>query len=63
MVGLAEEARISAPHCGLDSAWRNGSRNPRIEGRARGLVAHLVRFQGFVASDTTLEKRDIHIYN
>ena len=25
--------------------------------------AHLVRFQGVVASDKTLEKRDIHIYN
>ena len=36
---------------------------PASRGALGDWYAHLVRFQGVVASDKTLEKRDIQIYN
>ena len=36
---------------------------PASRGALGDWYAHLVRFQGFVASDTTLEEPDIRIYN
>ena len=37
--------------------------SPASRGSLGDWYAHLVRFQGFVASDAILEKRDIRIYN